>query len=100
MIVTRHKDTGGIYCVFFTGKMKMDDGWQDAVLYKRLSIQLKPDEDTSELYVRRLSDFKAKFELVGSEEFISITGSDIHFYNFPSPGGKFKGIFGNTSVSS
>ena len=100
MIITRHKESGGIYCVFFTGKMKMEDGtWQDAVLYKRLPISLKQDEDTSELYVRRLEDFKVKFELVGAEEFVSITGTNLHSYNLPDPGGKFKGIFGKPVLS-
>ena len=95
MIIARHIETGGLYCIFITGMMKMDDGrWEDAVIYKRLPIDLKRDEDTSELYIRTLEQFRVKFEHVTHTEFESITGQHIYLYSFPEMGGKFRTIFG------
>lgn len=95
MIIARHIETNALYCVFITGMMKMDDSrWEEAVIYKRLPIDLKRGEDTSELYIRPLEQFRVKFEHVTHEEFESITNCGVQFYSFPEMGGKFRTIFG------
>ena len=91
MIIAKHRD-GGIYVVYFTGLMKMDDGkWDNAVIYKRLNIDLKSNESTSEVYVRQASSFKENFEHLTWQEFHSIAGKD---FDIPEIEGNFSGIFG------
>lgn len=89
MIIARHKE-GGIYCVYYTGKMKMDDGrWEECVVYQRLAISLKRDEKTDETYIRTKENFRENFELVLWSDFY------VEYPNFDMPEFKngFSGIF-------
>jgi hypothetical protein len=94
MIIAKHKD-GGIYTVHFTGIMKMENGtWQDAVIYQRVSILLKPDEKTDEIYVRSKESFKENFEHLTLQEFESEHGQAYGIVDTFAFRPKFSGIFG------
>lgn len=91
MIIAKHKE-GGIYSVYFTGIMKMEDGtWQDAVVYQRVPILLKQDEKTDEIYIRSKESFRSNFEHITLEEFESIAGPGYSVFEFRPT---FSGIFG------
>ncbi len=96
MIVTRHKKSSGLYLVYCTGKQKSKcentEMWEPSVIYKRLPWELKPDDDTSEVYSKPVSMFRDEFELVGYSEFIEITGTAFQ-EGYPIFGGKFESIF-------
>ena len=50
----RHKKSGKVYTKIFDCKLKVDGEWHPAVTYM--------SEESSEIYVRKLSDFMDKFQ--------------------------------------
>ena len=49
----KHKKTGTVYVKIFDCKLKVEGEWHPAVTYMN---------DKSEIFVRKLSDFKEKFQ--------------------------------------